>query len=334
MKADGGIDFAIIQNKVEHEDENVSTSLSDMEYSSDENNREGEDNSSEKQDDLTKEVEIQDYEGNEEKDTKIKESFEIISEAPKENNTPSLSNLELVEELEGSNKNKERTESKSDTSEDYDTCNEEAAKLTSTSTCGGYETCNEDVKEEDELTKESDKLERKLMMDNSIVEDYDTCDEEVTDVQVKEVESSEEKVSEKNVVETIIAAVTSEIMSHPKDIKEEPSPIQTPESEESKKDLEENNITTVQEMAKNAIKETMDEILNEMEEKKNEEHKDSTESMEVLSKKVEEELEMKVQNHDIKPFVPHQSNPQKKSVLVRILQILLGCFNCFQGQAS
>merc|ERR1740129_2254347 len=83
MKADGGIDFAIIQNKVEHEDENVSTSLSDMEYSSDENNREGEDNSSEKKDNLTKEV---DYEGNEEKDTKIKESFEIISEAPEENN--------------------------------------------------------------------------------------------------------------------------------------------------------------------------------------------------------------------------------------------------------
>merc|ERR1712083_1150862 len=98
---------------------------------------------------------------------------------------------------------------KSDTSEDYDTCNEEAAKLTSTSTCGGYETCNEDIKEEDELTKESDKLERKLMMDNSIVEDYDTCDEEVTDVQVKEVESSEEKVSQKSIVENIIAAVTS-----------------------------------------------------------------------------------------------------------------------------
>merc|ERR1719273_686739 len=162
-----------------------------MEYSSDENNREGEDNSSEKKDALTKEV---DYEGNEEKDTKIKESFEIISEAPEENNIPSLSNLEVVEELEGSNKNKERTESKSDTSEDYDTCNEEAAKLTSTSTSGGYETCNEDIKEEDELTKESDKLERKLMMDNSIVEDYDTCDEEVTDVKVNEVESSEEKV--------------------------------------------------------------------------------------------------------------------------------------------
>merc|ERR1712083_532269 len=188
--------------------------------------------------------------------------------------------------------------------------------------------------EEDELTKESDKLERKLMMDSSMVEDYDTCDEEVTDVKVNEVESSEEKVSEKSVVENIISAVTSEIMNHPKDIKEGPSPIQTPESEESKKDLEEINITTVQEMAKNAIKETMDEILNEMEEKKNEEEKDSTESMEVLSKKVEEELEMKVQNHDIKPFVPHQSNPQKKSVLVRILQILLGCFNCFQGQAS
>merc|ERR1719186_1220456 len=62
MKADGGIDFAIIQNKVEHKDENVSTSLSDLEYSSDENNREGEDNSSEKQGDLTKEVDIQDYE--------------------------------------------------------------------------------------------------------------------------------------------------------------------------------------------------------------------------------------------------------------------------------
>merc|ERR1740129_2479893 len=143
MKVDGGIDFAGIQNKVEEKDENVSTSLSDMEYSSDENNREGEDNSSEKKDALTKEV---NYEGNEEKDTKIKESFEIISEDPEENNIPSLSNLELVEELEGSNKNKERTESKSDTSEDYDTCNEEAAKLTSTSTCGGYDTCNEDIK--------------------------------------------------------------------------------------------------------------------------------------------------------------------------------------------
>merc|ERR1711971_1209656 len=132
------------------------------------------------------------------------------------------------------------------------------------------------------------------MMDNSIVEDYDTCDEEVTDVKVKKVESSEDKVSDKSVVENIIAVVTSEIMKHPKDIKEEPSPTQTPESEESKKDLEEINITTVQEMAKNIIKETMDEILNEMEEKKNEEpvrHKDGTESVEVFPKKVEEELE-------------------------------------------
>merc|ERR1719186_1836863 len=86
-------------------------------------------------------------------------------------------------------------------------------------------------------------------------------------------------------------------------------------------------IVSAEHIPQSAIFNIMEEILTEIEDKKNEE--DVAVIDDFCSKS--EESEIKIDTEDPKPFVPSHSNPTKRFLVVRIFRIILGCFNCFQG---
>jgi len=100
------------------------------------------------------------------------------------------------------------------------------------------------------------------------------------------------------------------------------------ESETSGNGDEENETLYEQYAPKRNVCEIMDDIMTKVEDKKRVEDR-----IDVIGTKTEQ-LDKTFDNPDHKSSVSKQPNPPEKSPLFRILQIIFGYFNCFQGNAS